>query len=315
MIYLLGRFHQNVNELVLGKVGEFFPSSRELLVNLDSGFSHSAVRLFRTASEIEIVSLCDPCVAVLVVQADAEQESLGLPVIFFILMVVLHTYNLFRQKPYFYCQKSNSVLFFKKSKKNHLKANFTEQIPDFKNGSEEAFNQLISRYASKMFQTAYGLIGSREDAEEVVQDAFVRIYKHLDQFRGDSSFSTWVYRIVVNLSRNKYQWNRRRGSDLTFSISGDYRDDDDGRKEDFNLPDTKLGPLRILEEADEQKRIIQIMDSLPDKLREVLLLRHIKELSYEEIASLLDCNLGTVKSRIARAREAMIELMKKEKAA
>ena len=196
-----------------------------------------------------------------------------------------------------------------------IKKEDLELVKDFKNGSEEAFSELISRYASKMFQTAYGLIGSREDAEEVVQDAFVRIYKHLDQFRGDSSFSTWAYRIVVNLSRNKYQWNRRRGSDLTFSISGDYRDDDDGRKEDFNLPDTKFGPLRILEEADEQKRIIQIMDSLPDKLREVLLLRHIKELSYEEIASLLDCNLGTVKSRIARAREAMIELMKKEKVA
>ena len=138
-----------------------------------------------------------------------------------------------------------------------IKKEDLELVKDFKNGSEEAFNQLISRYASKMFQTAYGLIGSREDAEEVVQDAFVRIYKHLDQFRGDSSFSTWVYRIVVNLSRNKYQWNKRRGSDLTFSISGDYGDDD-GRKEDFNIPDTKLGPLRVLEEADEERRIIDI---------------------------------------------------------
>jgi len=195
-----------------------------------------------------------------------------------------------------------------------IKKEDLELVGDFKNGSEEAFNQLIGRYASKMFQTAYGLIGSKEDAEEVVQDAFVRIYKHLNQFRGDSSFSTWVYRIVVNLSRNKYQWNKRRGSDLTFSISGDYGDDDGGRKEDFNLPDTKLGPLKILEEADEEKRIIDIMAGLPDKLREVLILRHMKDLSYEEIASLLDCNLGTVKSRIARAREAMIELMKKEKA-
>ena len=196
-----------------------------------------------------------------------------------------------------------------------IKKEDLELVENFKNGSEAAFNELISRYASKMFQTACGLIGSIEDAEEVVQDAFMRVHRYLNQFRGDSSFSTWVYRIVVNLSRNKYHWNKRRGSDLTFSISGDYGDDDGGRKEDFNVPDTKLGPLRILEEADEEKRIIQVMDGLPEKLREVLILRHIKELTYEEIASLLNCNLGTVKSRIARAREAMIELMKKEKAA
>lgn len=196
-----------------------------------------------------------------------------------------------------------------------IKKEDLELVDNFKNGSEAAFNELASRYASKMFQTAYGLIGSREDAEEVVQDALVRVHRYLNQFRGDSSFSTWVYRIVVNLSRNKYQWNKRRGSDLTFSISANYGNDDGDKKEDFNLPDTKMGPLRILEEADEEKRIIQIMEGLPDKLREVLILRHMKDLSYEEIASLLDCNLGTVKSRIARAREAMVELMKKEKLA
>ncbi len=188
-----------------------------------------------------------------------------------------------------------------------------ELINRFKNGSEDAFDELTKKYASKMFQTAYGLIGSRQDAEEVVQDALVRVYRHLGQFRGDSSFSTWLYRIVVNLSRNKYQWNKRRGSEMTVSISDKPRGNDGEEREDYNVPDSKLEPLTLIQNIEAEKNVIELMKNLPDKLREALILRHIEEMTYEGIAKMLDCNLGTVKSRIARAREAMVEIMKRGK--
>lgn len=184
-----------------------------------------------------------------------------------------------------------------------------ELVEAFKAGSEAAFDELISRYASKMYQTAYGLIGNKQDAEEVVQDSLIRIHRHLSQFRGDSSFSTWVYRIVVNLSRNKYQWNRRRGSESTISLV-EMAKDDEQQNVEYTMPDTKLGPDRIYEGSESEQKIMDALNSLPEKLREVMILRHIEDLSYEEIADMLGCNLGTVKSRISRARESVMEILR-----
>ncbi len=187
-----------------------------------------------------------------------------------------------------------------------------ELVEAFRHGDEFAFEELVKRYSGKMFQTAYGLLGSSHDAEEVVQDSLLRAYRHFDQFRGDSSFSTWIYRIVVNLSRNKYQWNKSRGSELNVSISD--RPDDDGEKRgDFEIADERYEPSAMLRDKESENNLIALMKDLPDKLREVLILRHIEEKSYEEIARMLDCNLGTVKSRISRAREAMVEIIRRER--
>lgn len=188
-----------------------------------------------------------------------------------------------------------------------------ELVESFKNGCEEAFDELAKRYSAKMFQTAFGLTGNRQDAEEVVQDALIRAYRSLHNFRGDSSFSTWVFRIVVNLSRNKYHWNRRRGAEITSSISEKIKDADNEPKGDFEIADSKFDPFAMLQNVEAEKNVVALMKDLPEKLREVLILRHIEEKSYEQIAEILKCNLGTVKSRISRAREAMIEIIRRGK--
>lgn len=184
-----------------------------------------------------------------------------------------------------------------------------ELVEQFKAGLAEAFDELMSRYASKMYQTAYGLIGSRQDAEEVVQDTFIRVHRYMRQFRGDASFSTWIYRIAVNLSRNKYHWNHRRGVDRTISLSTKSSFKDSNEKEEINVLDTKHKPDRIIQEAEGEKGVMEAIDRLPSKLREVMILRHVEDMSYEEISNLLECNLGTVKSRLARAREGLAKVL------
>jgi len=177
-------------------------------------------------------------------------------------------------------------------------------------GSREAFDRLIDRHAGRMYQTAYGLLGNREDAEEVVQDAFVRAWNAIRRFRGDAEFATWVHRIVVNLARNRFHWNRRRGAEVTVSISGQLATAEDERDpEDMAIPDERLNPETMLNHAETEAVVMQGFDELPDTLRETLVLRHVEERSYEDIAAVLNCKIGTVKSRLARGREMLRELL------
>ena len=177
-------------------------------------------------------------------------------------------------------------------------------IADFKEGSRDRFDELVKAYTQKLYRLAYGLLGNHHDAEEVVQDAFVRAYRGLDSFRGDSSFETWMHRITMNLARNKFHWNRRRGEGLTVSLSepNDLREDGEPAGE-LDLPDTSYSPDRLIQKVETQDNVIRGMNTLPQPLREAMILRHVKDLSYEEIAGLLNCPVGTVKSRIARGRE------------
>ena len=177
-------------------------------------------------------------------------------------------------------------------------------------GNREAFDRLIDRHAGRMYQTAYGLLGNREDAEEVVQDAFVRAWNAIRRFRGDAEFATWVHRIVVNLARNRFHWNRRRGAEVTVSISGQLATAEDERDpEDMAIPDERLNPETMLHHAETEAVVMQGFDELPDTLRETLVLRHVEERSYEDIAAVLNCKIGTVKSRLARGREMLRELL------
>ncbi len=177
-------------------------------------------------------------------------------------------------------------------------------ISRLKLGDKSSFDELVVRYGAKAFQISFGLLSNRFDAEEVVQDAFMKVYTNIEKFRGDSSFTTWFYRIVTNLSRNKYHWHRRRGRDENVSIS-DNRFSGDGVQLDLEIPDRAFEPDRLLERIEAESTLMDAIKKLPEKFREVILLRHIEDMSYREIAGLLECELGTVKSRIARAREAL----------
>ena len=180
-------------------------------------------------------------------------------------------------------------------------------VERFKSGSEQAFNELVAKYSAKMYQLAYGMLGNKEDAEEVAQDAFVKVYKNIGQFRGDASFSTWLYRITANLSRNRYHWNKRRGSQVNVSAHIEATGDDGPR--DIEMPDSSKSPEALAQEEELRADIMGGMERLPDKLREIMTLRHVEDMRYETIAEILGCKIGTVKSRLARARESLKEMV------
>ncbi|NLZ63382.1 MAG: sigma-70 family RNA polymerase sigma factor [Lentisphaerae bacterium] len=170
-------------------------------------------------------------------------------------------------------------------------------------GDQEAFALLVEKHSSRAYQIAYGVLGNREDAEEVAQDAFLRIYRALKNFRGDSEFSTWMYRIVINLARNKHRWHKIRGRGQEFSINAPVENARNDGELAIDLPDERLTPDRelIYEELKEKTR--EAMENLPESYRLAVMLRNLKELSYEEIAKILNCKVGTIKSKIARGRE------------
>lgn len=176
-----------------------------------------------------------------------------------------------------------------------------EVVRRFKNGEHHLFDILVRRYSSRAYQIAYGVLGAREDAEEVAQDVFIRIYKALPKFRGDSEFTTWMYRIAMNLARNKYRYNKSRGANRQISMQQTV-DDDDSRTL-IQVAETRLNPDEEAELDEYQRAIIREIDNLPQLYRDALVLRNVEEMSYEQIADVLGCKLGTIKSRIARARE------------
>ena len=174
----------------------------------------------------------------------------------------------------------------------------------FRSGDDTAFDGLIEMYSAKLYKVAYALLGSRQDAEEVVQDTFLRAYRALQSFRGDSSLETWLHRITLNLARNKYQWNRRRGDGLNVSLTaGDDADGESGAENEQDVPDRRMEPDVVLEQDEIGTNIMKALNRLPDNIRETMLLRHVNDMPYELIAQKLDCKVGTVKSRLSRGRE------------
>jgi len=168
---------------------------------------------------------------------------------------------------------------------------------------------LVNRHSTRAYQIAYGVLGNREDAEEVAQDVFVRVYRALPKFRGDAEFTTWMYRIALNLARNKYRWNKCRGIQKNISIDAPIEGRDDSEST-FDLPDTEEPPDELLWNREFEQNVLEEIQKLPPIYREALVLRNVEELSYEQIAKLLGCKLGTIKSRIARAREELRQRLK-----
>ena len=175
-------------------------------------------------------------------------------------------------------------------------------VERFKAGDEGAFDALVDRHSARAYQIAYGVLGSREDAEEVAQDAFIRMHRALPSFRGESEFTTWMYRIVTNLARNKYRWNKSRMTAFHDSIDAPVEGDDaEGRR--IDLPDTGNTPEEEAVYAELDQALQSELGKLPEAQRQVLVMRNVQDMSYEDIADALKCKIGTVKSRLARARE------------
>jgi RNA polymerase sigma-70 factor, ECF subfamily len=171
-----------------------------------------------------------------------------------------------------------------------------------KNGDREAFNLLVLKYQRKVSRLVGRLVRNPDEADDVVQDAFIKAYRALPQFRGDSAFYTWLYRIAVNTAKNHLVSQGKRPISLSELTSND------SDEESFELPvvttdnNTPEAELMSRQVAEAVNRAVL---ALPEELRTALSLREIDGLSYEEIAEAMNCPIGTVRSRIFRAREAV----------
>lgn len=177
-------------------------------------------------------------------------------------------------------------------------------IDRFKSGDQAAFEEMVSRYWDRIYSMVHQLLRNPQDAEEVTQDAFIRAHRGLANFRGDSAFSTWLYQIATNLARNRYWYWWRRKRDKSVSMDAPLGADNELTLADV-IPAEVESPDDITVTQEFVDRIGGAMEGLSSKHREILVLRNVKNLSYEEIAVILGISVGTVKSRIARARESL----------
>ena len=175
-------------------------------------------------------------------------------------------------------------------------------VQRFNAGDDAAFVQIMERYRAKIFTVTLGLLRNHADAEEITQDTFIRAHRGLAKFRGDSSLATWLYRIAVNLARNRYWYFFRRRRQDSLSLDCALSDDNEGTFADL-VADTGHDPAQETATGEFTQLIDACMAQLDARHREILTLRNILNRSYEEIAQTLGINVGTVKSRIARARE------------
>jgi len=168
-----------------------------------------------------------------------------------------------------------------------LEANLIEAA---RRGTRRAFGNLVEHYQARLHRSACCLTRGAADAEDLAQETFVRAYMGLGRFRGDCAFYTWLFGILLNVYR---RWLRRQRREPS-------RHDENAAVE---APDPHPSPGRQAAVADELGRVFGVIEHLPRRLREVLVLRHVEEMSYDEIARAVGCRVGTVRSRLHRARE------------
>lgn len=172
-------------------------------------------------------------------------------------------------------------------------------------GDERAFGQIVSRYQTRLLNFIYRTIGDRERAEDLVQEVFIRVYRHLARFDQSKKFSTWIYTIASNLAKNELR-NRSRNPLVLFQTLTQGWEDEE-RPLEFEDPEAR--PDDQFRKRHLRELIDKFVAELPPHHREVFVLRELEGKSYEEIAEITSCNLGTVKSRLNRARTSFAQLI------
>lgn len=172
-------------------------------------------------------------------------------------------------------------------------------------GDIEAFEQLVSAYDKRAYNIAYRVMGNEEDAKDMAQEAMLRVYRSIKDFKGQSSFSTWLYRIVTNVCLDEL---RRRKNDKHVSFDSTIQTEDGELH--MELSSDKETPETAYERVEQRELIKKAIRELNDEYRSVIVLRDIQGFSYEEISNMLECSLGTVKSRINRARAMLRDKLK-----
>jgi RNA polymerase sigma-70 factor (ECF subfamily) len=172
-------------------------------------------------------------------------------------------------------------------------------------GDKRAFELLVEKYQRKLGRLLARFVRDPAEVEDVTQEAFIKAYRALPAFRGDSAFYTWLYRIGINTAKNYLMALRRRAPTSTEVEAEDAEGFEDGEQlRDINTPESVLLSKEIAQTVN------ATIDELPEELRAAIQLREIEGMSYEDIARIMDCPIGTVRSRIFRAREAIAERLR-----
>jgi RNA polymerase sigma-70 factor (ECF subfamily) len=174
-----------------------------------------------------------------------------------------------------------------------------------KRGDKHAFELLVAKYQRKLARLLSRFIRDAAEVEDVTQEAFIKAYRALPSFRGDSAFYTWLYRIGINTAKNYLVAMGRRAPTSTEFNNDDAESFEEAeRLRDFNTPENELMSKQVA------ATVNQTMAQLPEELKTAITLREIEGLSYEDIANIMNCPIGTVRSRIFRAREAIAEQLR-----
>ena len=173
-------------------------------------------------------------------------------------------------------------------------------------GDTNAFEELVLEYEKKVYNVALRILGNSEDAADMTQEAFIKAYNSLPGFRGDSKFSVWLTRIVSNLCLD-FLRSRSRRPTVSLSV-----EDDGGDDVQLDVADVSQSPELLLERSLTRESVRRGLKALPEDYREILLLREIQGLSYDEIAAALNIEVGTVKSRIFRGRKKLCDYLIKD---
>ncbi len=171
-------------------------------------------------------------------------------------------------------------------------------------GNQSSYEKLMKKYYQMIYNLVYRMISKKEDVEDLTQEAFIKAFHSLPNFDRQFAFSTWLFKIATN---NAIDYLRKKKL-FTFSIDKEIESDDSDYK--FEIPDTENRPDKHLIDSEMRSILSEAIESLPEKYRQVIVLRHNKELEYEEIAKLMKLPLGTVKAHIFRGRELLNKYLK-----
>ncbi len=167
------------------------------------------------------------------------------------------------------------------------------------NGDKKAFDLLVLKYQHRIVKLVSRFVRDQSDAFDIAQEAFLKAYRALPNFRGDSAFYTWLYRIAINTAKNHVVSLSRRPREVDIT-------NEDGEPLELDRAQQELAtPDSLLQTQEIQATVVKTIDELPDDLKTAITLRELEGMSYEEIATVMDCPIGTVRSRIFRAREAI----------
>jgi RNA polymerase sigma-70 factor (ECF subfamily) len=170
----------------------------------------------------------------------------------------------------------------------------------FQSGDKVAFDKLVLKHKDKLFNTIYWFLGDYEEANDCAQETFIKLFRSLKKFRFESAFSTWLYRIAINTSKNRLKSSEYRWKKKTVPI--EKPEGSKGGNPSLEIKDDSPTPVIELEKKERLRLIKEAINSLSKEQNRVIVLRDIQGLSYEEIADITGLNLGTIKSRIARGR-------------